>query len=239
MAIFACHFGRAADTQVIERVTATAGPITPLVAPSQTPTPTNIPTPFPSPTPTVTHSPTSSPATPAQTVTAEPPNYASLMIFPGDLPAGFLPFPDSQPEELLQVGDYFNMQTEIRSVFYYGHPETFELVHGFTTLQSTTFEQNSFDLSFHQQQFRHRLFGPNVEVEEVTTAETVGDASVLLTAAVEIEGISYQQNCIAFRQNTIGAVMCYVYPRTIEPSISAIEIAQLLDQRIVLLLSSN
>jgi hypothetical protein len=230
---FACQLVSTADPQVIERVTATPGPVTPSAVPTDTPTPS----PSPTTPPTATPSPTPLPTAPLQPTATDPPNYPSLVIFTGDLPAGF--FPVTGLDEMWQVGEYFNMQTEIRTAFYYSHPETFEFVHGFTTLQSTTFEQDSFDLSLHLQQFRYRLFGPDVKVEEVTTAETVGDASVLLSAVLEIVGTSYQQYCIAFRQDTIGVVICYLYPRTVEPSISPVELAQLLDQRIVLLLGSD
>jgi hypothetical protein len=186
--------------------------------------------------PLSTATPTLLPTTLAQSPGTRMPDLAGLILPLDALPAGY----EIASESMIpQVGGLLNMNMEIRSSFSYATEESEEVVLGITTLLPTRFTQNDFDLSLHTQQFRRRLFDSDMESMIVPGEETIADASVQYAALYERGTAGVQFDCVAFRREIVGAIICYSYPTNREAQLSAIELAAQLDQEIILYLENR
>ena len=236
-------------TKIAADVFATQTAEAPTLTPTPTPTPTWTPTPTPTVTPTNTPTPTLTPTlTPTPTATVLPTNTPTVTPTPlpdlsdavltlQDLPSGFEEMPLA--ELGMTEADLSQEDFAVESLFAFLEAEHFEMVMGFTALLPTGVEQAGFNVVLrHPDVLLELMIGGMgavdvLEQKELPDLDDIGDVSVGLTVAVDIEGIPMRIDVVVFRRDVVGAVVLVMYIDGDVPVVPVGDVARKLDNRIV------
>ena len=208
------------------------------VPPTPTPVPPTTPTPVP---PTATPiPPTPTPVPPSPTPTPLP-DLSNVVLTLEDLPSGFEAMPPVElgftEEDLSQDG------FTVESLFVFLEAEHFELVMGLTALVATRLEQAGFDVALRQPDFvLDSLIGGMgatdiLEQKDLPDLDDIGDASVGVTVAADMEGIPMRMDIVPFRRDVVGAFILVMYIDGDVPIVPIGDVARMFDERIVEALS--
>jgi len=215
------------ESSITEETIFTEVPTTP--PPTLTATPTNTPTVTPTPliTPTVT---------PLGRL-----DLSEAVLSLEDLPSGFQAI--SLAEFGLTKEDLSGEGFIVESVFSFMGTEPFELVVGFTTLLPTHLEQAGFDVALDQPEFMMESFISGLgatdilEQKELADLNDIGDASAGMTVLADMQGIPMRMDMAIFRRDSVGAFVLVMYLDSDVPALTVDEASNLLDDRIVEMLT--
>jgi hypothetical protein len=224
-------------------------------APTSTPTPTNTPTPTvtptptstPTPTPTFTPKPTRTPTmTPTATPTSVPtPDWSGMVLIAKDLPDRFW----EMPPEALSFGPGNPSMVSlapIETAFMLMDEVGNEAVSGFTVMLPTRAEQIDFDeqMSMYAKAISLGIaVGTGVEdlpePQELPDLQ-IGDASTGIAMEMPVEDTgAVHLEAVLFRRDKVGAFLFTICMSDQDPTLSIVDLARTLDERIVAALAAN
>ncbi len=214
----------ATATQVAANIFGTQTAQAPTATSTNTPTPTATSTPTPTPTSTPTSTPTVTP-----TPTPDILEATSLTI--DDLPPGFEDMPSSQ------LKDMQKQLPEGATGFGFMDQENFTMILGFIIPVETSADQSSFDAAMPQfTKLYATVVGADQNTKDLTGIDSIGESRAGITAVGPLYSISMRWDIITFRRRSEVVMLIVGYDDTKKPDISIQDLAQLMDERMILYL---
>lgn len=133
----------------------------------------------------------------------------------------------------------------IESYFAFQSPDEQEVMIGFTVLAPTALQQALFDTMIEYPEEVLGLYTQDLQSagswQAVTVLDTIGlgESASGVTATYRESLVTVQTDLIMFRRGMVGCLVMSFYDGGTEPAVSASTITQLLDQRIIALLSGE
>lgn len=222
-------------------------------APTETPVPTNTATPTETPTPLPTDTPTPTPEPTETTATTLEPNAATDS---GEALAAALPVLEDMPPGFQELPPEF-MDFAMGS----GAGEMFGPSAAFMDMANNVFVitvLSPLEADFQKALFEQQLEDPEVlvdmmglgiaasgsdmpefEYELLPGVDGVGDKAIGVRLALDAEGQSLSYDLVVIMRDEVGAIMGVIYSAGNEPSIDVLDLAQLVDGRIMELASDS
>lgn len=173
------------------------------------------------------------------------PDLSAAVLTSRDFPHDFL---EPSPEEFgIEVGESIEEGLKIESAFVLLRFEPLEMILGVTTLISNKQDQADFDRIMRQgdallEDLIQGLGGDSASVlaqPELFDLKAVGDESVGMTIAVNLEGDPVRADVVFFRRDVVGAIVYVYYFDGESPLVPAQDVARKLDERIIEVLSAD
>lgn len=218
--------------------TQTAGAPTP----TNTPTPTRRPTEMPTATPTSTNTPLPT-ATPTNTPTPTPtprPDYGRMSITLADLPPGYLVAPEFTALLELQQMESAPIPYSLESSFAFADIAEENFIGGFIATvvdedDLPTYDQRISSCTYSALADTLRQLGSNdSEIVALSDLDGIGDVVSGRQADFSLgSGESYRAEVLGFRRSTIVVFLLSLQSQGNEQPIEIVELARLVDERIV------
>jgi hypothetical protein len=201
---------------------------------AKAPTATETYTPSPTATVTPTPTPTSTP-TPTPTPTLTPtPGLSTIGLTLEDLPDGFVAMP---PEEVREMEEGY---PEGASAFGFQDNRTSQVIMGVLIPYPSRADQSIFDSMMPQfVQVIAAAVGAETNSEPLPGLEDTGETSAGITAVGKMGSFSMRWDIVVFRRSDVGVLVIMAHPDGDKPAIPVVDLAQLLDERILNFLTIN
>jgi hypothetical protein len=216
----------ATSTQFAANIFATQTAQAPTATPTFTPSPTATATATSTPTPTATNT-----STPTPTPT---PGLSSAVLTIEDFPSGYYEIPQNTLREMEE------QYPEGASAFGFQGEGGLHMVMGILSPLDSALDQDMMDPMLPQiVKTMATVIGDSTTTKELSGLDDIGSARAGITTVTKMGMISLRWDIIAFRRDSILAILYIAYPEASKPEKALIEYATMLDERISGYLSSN